>query len=163
MIEAATYLALAILFQRSARSGAFWMILTRLPSTILHELSHLVMALLLSATPKGFSLWPKKQGDSWVLGSVSCSGILWWNAFPVSMAPAFINLPIAWWLHGQPGISFKVAAFVFLVGSIPSLQDLKVSLSNMVGAALWLALIVGAISHRSTILSLAKEIIAASQ
>lgn len=69
-IDLALYAALAYLYQWSSRAGSFWMIMARLPATLAYELSHLFAALFLSASPSGFSLWPRRNGDTWQLGSV---------------------------------------------------------------------------------------------
>lgn len=119
--------------------------MARLPATLIHELSHLLVALLLSASPRGFSLWPKRNSDTWQLGSVTCSNLRWWNCFPVAMSPVLVNLPLAWWLHGQSATWHKVAAFVCLAGAIPSWQDLKVSLTSLIGAGIWLAIVIGVV------------------
>lgn len=77
----------------------------------------------------------------------------------MAMSPILFNLPLAWWLHLQAGIWFKLAAFVFLAGSIPSWQDLKVSLSSLVGAGLWLAVIIGGVSNAGKITELVRNVL----
>lgn len=157
--ELALYASLAYVYQWSSRAGSFWMIMARLPATLVHELSHLIIALLLSAGPTGFSLWPKRNGDTWQLGSVTCSNATWYNSFPVAMSPVLLNLPLAWWLHSQTGIWFKLAAFVCLSGAVPSWQDLKVALSSLVGAGIWLAAIIGVGSNAGKIAELVRNVL----
>ena len=61
------------------------------PGTVLHELAHYVAALLLG-TAEGFSVVPRREGDTYVLGSVK-------SRTRYKVLSSFIALaPIIWWL-----------------------------------------------------------------
>ncbi len=70
--------ALALIFVallRAVRNSMWRVALLALPGTIAHELAHFVVGLLLLARPRGFSVWPRAQGHTWRLGSVSFGNI----------------------------------------------------------------------------------------
>lgn len=61
-------------------------ILTMLPGTFLHELSHLIFGILTNAKPNSFSIIPNRMK----LGSVSFTNITWYNAIPTALAPLLV-------------------------------------------------------------------------
>lgn len=128
---------LSVMHGRAARMGTLSMVILRLPSTSLHELAHLLMSLVTFAGPNGFSVFPKRSLDGWVLGSVQCSRLGMFNSFPVAMAPLLINVPVAWWTFHLQTLPGYIAAFLFLTAAVPSGQDLKVAISSFIGFMLW--------------------------
>jgi hypothetical protein len=78
---------------------------------------HGLVGLLLFAKPRSFSIVPKRQGDTWVLGSVGFANLNIWNAAPVAFAPVLML-----------GIGYRVAAVsVFDVAVIPDIQLLDLA------------------------------------
>ncbi len=128
-----TWCAFLFRFRTSMWSLAF----LALPGTAAHELAHYLVGLVLFAKPQKFTLLPRKVGNSWVLGSVSFSGICLLNAAFVAMAP-FLLMPIAWlalthivsplWIQEQWFLWFlaNYLTATFLFAGIPSSQDFKV-------------------------------------
>ena len=96
----AAWIAFLQLFKRIVGTGYCYAFLS-LTGTILHELCHFIMGLALAAKPVGLSLWPKKIGQRWVLGSVDFQGLGLWNAAPVAFAPLLLWGGSAW-LIGSP-------------------------------------------------------------
>lgn len=142
-------LALAVLQARLGRAGAFWLILWALPGTILHELSHLIVAALTGGRPTGFRLLPRRDPTSrgrWVLGSVTISRPGPISALPSALAPLLLNLVacylyLNWGRWFPPDLSHTLlrygAVYLFCYGSIPSGQDLKIAVSSPTGVALY--------------------------
>lgn len=130
-----------------------WTIFVRLPSTLLHELSHWAVALLTGSSPGMPSILPKKIGKGkWILGSVEFRPGTWTAAF-VALAPAWLlgGLCVYGWLHADwAGPAQQLTAGVLLgfaaAGSVPSSQDwdialqhpLSLGLLGLVLAAAWL-------------------------
>ncbi len=134
---------------------SFWRVaLLSLPGTIAHELSHLLLGYVLGARPQRFSLWPRRAGGRWVLGSVTFGNINLLNGAPVALAPLAL-LPLAvlcflhvllplwearqwlWWIAGG-----YVTAAVFLA-LLPSIHDWMIGARSILlyaalGAAAWL-------------------------
>jgi len=125
-----------VLILQSARTSMWRLALLALPGTLAHELAHLIVGVLLLARPAGFSLWPKRSGQSWTLGSVSFRGINLFNGAFVALAP-LLFLPLAWfclihlaapfWVHHQWGWWFGGGYLIstILFAAMPSIQDLK--------------------------------------
>ncbi len=110
-----------------------------LPATILHELAHWLVAFVLGGNPGLPSLWPRREGRMWVLGSVSFHATHW-TAGWVALAPFWILVPVAHWalfLHSAPGLLEQVAtgalAGFALWGCIPSSTDFEVALRYPLG------------------------------
>ena len=127
---------LAFVFRSLTRCHVAFSLLC-LPGTLLHELAHLVAGLLTNAKPVAFSIFPRRSGRAWVLGSVSFSNIRWYNAAFVGLAPlSTIMVPFAvaaWRIKG--GLSFQWADLAIAVllaplfiSFLPSATDLKLSL-----------------------------------
>jgi len=90
-------IALALLLIRLARYAGMWVFaVVALPGTMLHELSHFMVALVLGARPSFPSLIPSKVGRVWRLGEVRFQpGHL--RAIFVALAPLLL-VPLAlWW------------------------------------------------------------------
>lgn len=145
---------LAVLQGRVGRAGAFWQICWALPGTILHELSHLIVAAVSGGRPVGFSILPRREGrERWVLGSVTISRPGMVSAFPSALAPLLLNL-VAYYLYLQWGRWFPfdlahtllmyAVIYVFCYSSVPSGQDFKVAFSRPAGVALYALLGCGA-------------------
>lgn len=132
---------LSVLYGKSSRMGAFSMVLLRLPTTLAHELAHLAAALITFAKPTNIDITPRRaDGGGWVLGSVECERLYWFNAFPVGMAPILVNLPLAWWAYGRETTVGYIWSFLLLTAALPSDQDLKVALTtSILGGAAWIA------------------------
>ena len=140
---------LAVLQGRGGRVGAFWQICWALPGTLLHELSHLVVAAVTGGRPVGFSVIPRREGgERWRLGSVTISRPGPISALPSALAPLALNL-VAYYLYLGWGSWFPrdlphtllmyLVIYLFSYSSIPSGQDLKVALSSPTGVLLYAA------------------------
>lgn len=127
--------------------NSFWLhSLINLPATIAHEAAHLVMALITLAKPVSFSIIPRRDGNTWVFGSVQCARLTQFNAFPVAMAPLLLLLIpyiLSENLKGMP-LSAPEVATIYLatalvcLAAIPSGQDFKVAASKWFGSAAWI-------------------------
>lgn len=142
------------LFLRRARASMWRLALISLPSTLAHELAHFVVGFFLLAQPADFSVWPKRSGDRWTLGSVSFRRINVLNGAFVALAPCLF-LPLAWvglthlaaplWAGHRWGwwlASGYLMAAAFFAAS-PSAQDLKQGSPSflfyaVIGGAWWL-------------------------
>ncbi|GFO58944.1 hypothetical protein GMST_12690 [Geomonas silvestris] len=143
-------ITLAVLQARVGRAGALWLILWALPGTILHELAHLVVALITGGRPVGFSVIPHREPGrgGWRLGSVTISRPHAIAALPSALAPLALNL-VAYYLFCNWGrwfradlfhtLSMYAAIYLFSYSSIPSGQDIKVALSSPFGVGLYTA------------------------
>lgn len=127
--------------------------LLSLVGTIGHELTHAIVGFLLGAKPVDLSLFPRKEGNRWVLGSVSFERMNLLNSAPVAMAPLLLFyigafLGKAWMVpslvaggFGQWAVAGYVVATLIQAGT-PSTQDFKVggpslAIYGLVGVALW--------------------------
>lgn len=120
--------------------------LINMPGTILHEMSHFIVGLLLGAQPTRFNLFPKKNGDAYVMGSVSFRNIRFYNAFPAAMAPLlllalayavnlyFMHLPsVNLWQY----LLFILLETIIIENSVPSPTDFRVAFSSLLGVVLY--------------------------
>lgn len=127
----------------SVRHSIWRVALLALPGTVAHELTHWIVGFLLRARPHGLSVWPRAQGNTWRLGSVSFQSIGLLNGAWVALAPLLL-LPFAWlcltrillplWARGQWGW-WLLAAYLtgsVLFAALPSLQDVKIGGRSLV-------------------------------
>ena len=136
-----------------SRSAGWQVALLSLPGTTAHEFFHWAYGLLLGAKPVSVSLLPKRDGNTWILGSVSFARINIWNAAFVALAPLTLypvgylilvygmeptlkadNLPL-WLFYGY------LAACCFFSG-FPSSTDFKVGATSIlmygvIGFGIW--------------------------
>lgn len=129
---------LSVLHGRTARMGTLPMVLWRFPSTLIHEISHAILAVVTRSGISGFSLLPKRIDGGWMLGSVQCSRIGMFSAFPIGLAP-LINLPLAWLAyHRLHNLTGYILTFILLTAAIPSDQDCKVAFAtSIIGTLVW--------------------------
>jgi hypothetical protein len=145
------------IFLRAARRSMWRIALLALPGTIAHELTHLVVGLILQAKPRAFSVWPRRSGNGWTLGSVAFGNISLLNGAFVTLAPLLL-LPVAWlclvhvlvplWVEDRWGwwLAGGYLAATALFAGLPSFQDLRVGARSLllyvaVGGLLLLAYI----------------------
>lgn len=138
---------------RSTRSSGWWVAVISLPGTFMHEALHGLVGFVLFAKPKSFSIFPKRQGNTWVLGSVDFTNLNIWNAAPVAFAP-LLMLGIGWLLYVNWMLpTFLMSNYLIWVASgyvvacslfscIPSTTDIKVGavsglMYGSVGFGLW--------------------------
>jgi hypothetical protein len=145
---------LAVLQGRVGRIGTFWQICWALPGTLLHELSHLIVAAVTGGRPVGFSIVPRRDGSGgrWLLGSVTISRPGPVSALPSGLAPLALNA-VAYYLYQGWGSWFPrdlqhtllmyAAVYLFCYSSVPSGQDLKVAISSPFGLLLYTSLCCG--------------------
>lgn len=145
IFETAPLVAIALIHRKISNKGAFFLVITNLPMTIMHELSHFIMALLLGGRPTGLSLWPHREGNRWRLGSVTARLTLI-SALPTALAPIVWLLVALLILNGKEALahgSFHMLAIVYLAvylcvsASIPSWQDIKVALAHPLSLITW--------------------------
>ena len=132
------FIVLAVIQRRASSSGILAMALWNLTGVILHEFAHLLAGLLFRARPSGFSLFPRREGHYWRLGSVSFSRITAVNAVPVALAPLGLA-GLAYWVARnwstwcKPSLPSTLALYAtvyfLLYNSLPSRQDLRVACS----------------------------------
>ena len=129
--------------RRVSSSGSILVILYCLPFTIMHEIAHAVAALLTGGRPSSFSVWPKRTGQGWILGSViSTPTIL--SAVPTALAPLGWLLigyyaMVAWPLRPvwMPEYLIVVIVYACSAACTPSWQDIKVVLTHPLSLILW--------------------------
>ena len=121
------------------RLGMWAFSLFTLPGTASHELCHWLVALVLGAKPSFPSIIPKREGNTWVLGSVSASHHIL-TRLPIALAP-FVLLPLGIWYavsHSDAQGGWYLAhiwvASTVLYASLPSRQDWLVALPAIICA-----------------------------
>lgn len=137
-------------------SSIYMSALVNIPGTFLHETSHFLVGLFLNAHPTRFDLFPKKQGDSYVMGSVGFRNISFYNAIPSALAPMllliigyyfnrwfFLNVQITYLSY----ILYVLLQTIIIENAMPSPQDFKVAFSYPLGLLLYGALLVFAVVY----------------
>lgn len=128
-------------------SASFIAILYCLPFTLMHELSHFVAAFLTGGRPSSFSIWPRRAGGGWVLGSVNAVPTIL-SAVPTALAP------LGWLVIGYyllqywdsrpvwvPEYLIVVALYACTAACTPSWQDIKVAMRNPLSLILWVGVV----------------------
>jgi hypothetical protein len=88
-------IGLALLFHALSRRHPAFLFLI-LAGTVMHEAMHFLVAACTNAKPVSFSVVPRRSGNSWVLGTVGCANIRWYNGVLVGFAPLLVlALPVA--------------------------------------------------------------------
>jgi len=120
------------------RLGAVYFV-TTFPVTLAHEFMHLLLGFLTYGQPCGFRVLPRRSARGYVLGSVTCRNVRWYNGLFIGFAPILL-LPLAlvlisWRLRAQPELHLVEAAWAYalaclIYASLPSWQDLRVALAS---------------------------------
>ena len=149
-------LILIRLFSRILSSGNIVFFLINLPGTIIHELSHFIVGLILRGKPVKFTVIPKKTENGYIMGSVSFMNITTINALPIGLAPLTL-LPIAFfgfkysleYLESLDYVNNKIYIPILLgitiysifISCLPSSADYKIVFSKKIGLVIYLILI----------------------
>jgi hypothetical protein len=122
-----------------------------LPATVLHELAHGLVGLVLGAAPSTVNLWPKRVSQTaWRLGYVGFRRLNFWNAGAIALAPllwlvALISLAHLWQPLMRP-LAVKnslllAASLVWIALAVtPSKSDWVLAVKNPLSAGLFLLL-----------------------
>ena len=130
------FVVLAAIQSRARSSGILAMAFWNMTGVFLHELAHLLVGLLFRARPVGFSLFPRREGHYWRLGSVSFARITAVNAVPVALAPLVLAVLAIWCIRNwfdwcKPSLPSTLALYateyVLLYNSLPSRQDFRIA------------------------------------
>ncbi|MDD2897869.1 MAG: hypothetical protein PHI31_04065 [Desulfuromonadaceae bacterium] len=152
IIQLTPLVLIYLVHRRIARSGAFFLVLSHLPITIMHEAAHAVMALLFGVKPLGLSLWPQRENGRWRLGSVTARVTLI-SAVPTAFAPLiwlFVGAQLFDRRSAFNGESLfmtcgiYVAVYACIAAGIPSRQDVKVAFMHPLSLILWSAILIAA-------------------
>jgi hypothetical protein len=120
-----------------ARFGMWPYSIVTFPGTTAHELGHYCVAKIFCASPALPALWPKRNGDQWVMGSVTFVPTLI-NAIPIALAP-FLLLPAGVFFAAMvmhPADGWHYAAYGWVAGNMlhaacPSSQDWKIAAPSL--------------------------------
>lgn len=138
-IEVADYLdwglviAVMIANVLAGRFGIWPYSLASFPGTACHELAHWLLAKVFFASPSLPSLWPKRHGDGWIMGSVEFVPTFY-NSIPIALAPLLL-IPVGIFvtvevLHEAGGWSYLLYGWIagnMLYASWPSSQDFRIA------------------------------------
>ncbi len=139
MRDALLALAALALMRMAPRLGMWLYALVALPGTLMHELAHFIVALLLRAQPRFPSLIPQRMVGGWRMGSVAFrAGPM--RAAPIALAPLLL-FPLAWWwtVAIMPRFSWPwLAATAWIAGALlsaclPSATDLRLARPALLG------------------------------
>lgn len=135
-------------------SSMFLTALVNIPGTFLHETAHFTVGLLLNARPTSFSLFPVKQGDTYITGSVGFRNLHFYNALPSAMAPLLL-LPVAYFFdkyffdHEHVTvigyIVYVLLQTIIIENALPSSADFKIGFGNLLGVAFYALIFLGII------------------
>lgn len=137
-------------------SNIYTSALVNIPGTLLHETSHFLVGLFLNAHPTRFDLFPKKEGNVYVMGSVGFRNITFYNALPSALAPLllliigylfnvwfFVNVEVTYLNY----ILYVLLQTIIIENAVPSSTDFKVAFSHPLGLLIYGALFVFAVLY----------------
>lgn len=114
----------------------FWAALINIPGTVLHELMHFTVGLILNARPCNFKILPQRTIDGYVMGSVGFRNVTFYNAVPSALAPLLL-LPIGFYINRyllpemKPTlvncILYILLQTVIIENAMPSKADFKIA------------------------------------
>lgn len=142
------FIALTLTLMRLARRWLALYALLVWPGTLLHELSHWLVALLLGGQPSSLSVVPVRTERGLRLGSVGVRRLRGFNALPIGCAPLLLApLAVMAFLHAGrvDARSWVHWALLYLatsaaVSCLPSLADWKLVGSRPLGSLAYVAL-----------------------
>ena len=138
-------MVMGAIHRRLTSSGSILAVLYCLPFTILHELTHFLVAFFTGGRPSSFSVWPKRVGQGWVLGSVSSVPTII-SAAPTALAPLLLlalgYYAMSLWAIRPPWVpEYLILGILYACSAacIPSWQDMKVALKHPFSLLLWVS------------------------
>ena len=148
-------IVLVIFLMRLSRATyrSLWLsALINIPGTILHELMHFTVGLIMNARPCNFTLIPRRGEDgNYVMGSVGFTNITFYNAVPAALAPLLL-LPIGFYLNRYllPMITPSFANYtlymllqtIIIENAMPSSADFRVARMYFLGVVMYAVLAV---------------------
>lgn len=131
-------LAIILLLGLARRLGLLFFV-AAFPATLAHEVTHLLIGFLTNGQPSGLHLLPRRGARGYVLGSVTCNNVRWYNGLFIGLAPVTL-LPLAlvlltWRVRQQPSLTPVEATWAYGIASLalaalPSWQDLRIALAS---------------------------------
>jgi hypothetical protein len=121
-------------------------VLLLLPSTLLHELAHYLVAYVTGSKPQPIDITPRRDEGGWQLGSVTFEPHPLTAAL-VALAPLSLLWLALWLWQGSPLRSLEgqaVSGYLFtcaLQGAWPSREDWRVAMQHPIGLALLLGVL----------------------
>ena len=118
---------------------------TAFPATLAHELTHLVFGWLTNGQPSSLRLLPRRSARGYVLGSVTCNNVRWYNGLLIGLAPLsllpFTALLFRWRVQSVPTLDLAELGWIYSIASLmfaalPSWQDLRIA-----AASSWIVLL----------------------
>jgi hypothetical protein len=76
-------------------------------------------------SPTNISLFPRRKGKVWELGSVTFSNLRWYNAAPAALAPFLILLLPLGWPPGAPAPGWRFGRSTWLLAVLLAPQFLS--------------------------------------
>lgn len=149
------FLILFVLILSSLRHGVyhsmFMASLINMPGTILHEIAHFTIGLILNAKPTKFSLFPHKSEKGYVMGSVGFRNLNFYNSLPSAMAPLLL-LVAAYYIDKNFFKFFEINLINYLLyvlllsiiieNAMPSSTDFRVGFKYITGNLIYLTLLI---------------------
>ena len=131
-------LAVVVLLALLATGRRFGLVffVTALPATVAHELTHLVFGWLTNGQPSSLRLLPRRSARGYVLGSVTCNNVRWYNGLFIGLAPLsllpFTALLFRWRVQSVPTLDLAELGWAYGIASLalaalPSWQDLRIA------------------------------------
>ena len=121
--------------------------LVNILGTVLHELMHYVVGLIMNAKPCNFTIFPRRaENGVYVMGSVGFRNVTFYNALPSAMAPIlllFIGFYInRYYLPIMPLNAFNYILYVLvqtiiIENAVPSRADFRVATMYLKGVLLY--------------------------
>jgi len=134
----ASVLVLILLLGLSRRFSLVFF-LTAFPATLAHELTHLLFGWLTNGQPSRLRLWPRRSARGYVLGSVTCNNVRWYNALFIGLAPLtllpFTVLLFRWRVHASATLELAELGWAYGIASLalaalPSWQDMRIAVAS---------------------------------
>jgi len=130
-----TTISILILLKFSERNFYLYSILS-LPSTILHESTHLIMSIIFNGKPIDFNVIPKKKISGvhvyYELGYVTSVNIRWYNGFIIGMSPLILYIIAYYIFFSDISLFYQIFLIpILLHGGIPSTVDVKLAFESI--------------------------------
>ena len=141
------FVALALVLMRAARRWLPLYALLVWPGTVVHEISHWIVALLLGGQPTSMSVIPVRTERGLRLGAVGVRRVRWFNALPIGLAPLLLApLAVLAFVHAARIDAQSWAHWALLyvatsaaVSCLPSLADWRLVASKPLGSFVYVA------------------------